>query len=237
MASRRIHHRIAQELGVAIVTGRRAPGSSLANEIKASKKLGVSRAAYREAVRILIAKGLIQSKTKTGTKVAPRKCWHLLDPDVLGWMFHDQPNPDFVRQLFELRAVIEPAASALAAERRTTTQLVRLNQALEEMARNGLNTPEGQQADQAFHAEILTATGNETVAALIESISASIRWTTLFKFRSSRKVRDSMPDHRRVYAAIAKGDAAAARDASLELVRLAHEDTKLTFRVRRRQTR
>jgi DNA-binding FadR family transcriptional regulator len=236
-ASAKIHLRVAEQLGVAIVSGRHAPGKILLNEVEASEKLRVSRPAYREAMRMLAAKGLVRSRTKTGTCVQPRTSWHLLDPDVLAWMFHDEPDPGFVTQLFELRAIIEPAASALAAERRTAVQLQRLQQALEGMERNGLDTAEGRAADQAFHAEILTATGNEALMGLINSISASIRWTTMFKFRNSRKVRDSMPDHRRLYAAIVKGNAEAARKASLELVHLAHKDTQLTMRDSSRRKR
>lgn len=222
----RIHGRIAEELGIAIVSGRQPSGSVLLNEIEASEKLGISRPAYREAMRILSAKGLVQSRPKTGTRVTPRSTWNLLDPDVLAWMFHGEPNPEFVRQLFELRAVIEPAAAAFAAERRTSAQLGRMGHAMEEMARHGVSTPEGSAADQAFHAEILVATGNETLMALINSISASVRWTTIFKFRGGRKVRDPIPDHRRLYAAIAEGNSEAARVASLELLDLALNDAK-----------
>lgn len=225
----RLHGRIAEDLGIAIVSGRQPSGSVLLNEIEASEKLGVSRPAYREAMRILSAKGLVQSRPKTGTRVTARADWNLLDPDVLAWMFHGEPNPEFVRQLFELRAVIEPAAAAFAAQRRTTTQLARMGHALEEMARHGVGSPEGSAADQAFHAEILVATGNETLMALITSIAASVRWTTLFKFRGGREVRNSIPDHQKLYAAIAASDSEAARAASFELVELALEDAKVAM--------
>jgi DNA-binding FadR family transcriptional regulator len=226
----RIHGRITEELGVAIISGRHPPGSVLLNEIEASEKLGISRPVYREAMRILAAKGLVQSRPKTGTRVLPRSTWNLLDPDVLAWMFQGEPDPEFVRQLFELRGIIEPAAAAFAAERRTSSQLSRLGHALEEMARHGLHTVEGRAADEAFHAEILTATGNETLMALINSVSASVRWTTIFKVRGGRTVRDSIPDHRKLYSAIAEGNADEARIAAQDLLSLALEDTKLIMK-------
>lgn len=225
----RLHGRIAEELGTAIVSGRQATGSVLLNEIEASEKLGVSRPAYREAMRILSAKGLVQSRPKTGTRVTPRSTWNLLDPDVLAWMFRGEPDPEFVRQLFELRAVIEPAAAAMAAERRSSSQLARMGHALEEMSRHGVSSPKGATADEAFHSEILIATGNEALMALINSISASVRWSTLYKFRGGRKVRNSIPDHQKLYAAIAAGDSEAARAASLELVELSHDDARVAM--------
>ena len=92
-------------LGEAIVSGRYAPGDVLNNEIDASEQLNVSRSAYREAIRILAAKGLVESRPKTGTRVLPRNRWNLLDPDVLAWAFSGEPDIHFVRSLFELRSI------------------------------------------------------------------------------------------------------------------------------------
>jgi DNA-binding FadR family transcriptional regulator len=71
---------IARDLGVRIVSGTLRPGSVLEIEAAASEKLNVSRTAYREAIRVLIAKGLVCSKPKIGTSVNEREEWHLLDP-------------------------------------------------------------------------------------------------------------------------------------------------------------
>ncbi|MEH3158258.1 MAG: FCD domain-containing protein [Sphingomonas taxi] len=96
--------------------------------------------------------------------------------------------------------------------------------------RAALDNPEGQAADQAFHNTILEATGNELLVSLSGSIGAAVRWTTIFKFRGSRRPRDSMPQHRRLLDAIATGDAATARDATIVLVQQAHEDTERLLR-------
>src|SRR5580704_5039732 len=118
--SLRLHGTIAQDIGMRIVSGRLSPGRVLNGEIEASARLRVSRTAYREAVRILAAKGLVESRPKLGTRVSDPGQWHLLDPDVLGWMFTSRPDAEVLKGLFELRAIIEPAASALAASRRHT---------------------------------------------------------------------------------------------------------------------
>ena len=230
---RRIHGRIADDLGIAIVNGEHAPGSKLPNEIEASVNLRVSRTAYREAVRILTAKGMVESRPRAGTLVTARQQWHLLDPEVLAWQFAKEPSVAFIRALFELREIVEPQAAALAAQRRSTDQLARMGHALEEMARHGLVTPEGRAADQAFHERILEAAANELLMTLSSSIGAAIRWTTIYKQRRQRLPRDPIPEHRKVYAAIAQGDGDGAAQATRELIQLALEDTRRSIKPRK----
>ncbi len=221
----RIHQAIAARLGSAILSGEYRPGDGLEGEIEQSAALGVSRTPYREALRILVAKGLLESRPKAGTRVTPRERWNVLDPDVLAWMFTGQPDEAFVRDLFELRGVIEPAAAALAATRRTDTQLATMERALAAMGAHSLATQAGQDADRQFHHAILQATGNQAFAALCSSIGAAVQWTTRFKQRASASPRDPLPDHQAVFAAISAGDAAAASAAMAQLVHLALDDT------------
>ena len=227
--AKRIHGSIAHDLGVAIVTGRYQPGEILSGEIEFAEQLKVSRSAYREAVRILAAKGLVESRPKTGTRVNERSRWHLLDPDVLAWSFEAEPSEDFIRDLFELRMIVEPAAAELAARRRDGADLARLGHALEEMARHGLASAAGQAADQLFHHSILEATRNAPLISLSSSIEAAVGWTTIFKQRKRKLPRDPLPDHRALYNAIVDGNPEAARAAMTELVRLALEDTELSL--------
>lgn len=228
--ARRIHGSIAHELGVAIVTGRRLPGEILPGEVEFSERLKVSRSVYREAVRILAAKGLVESRPKAGTRVSERTRWNLLDPDVLAWTFEGEPSDEFIRDLFELRMIIEPAAAELAARRRDASDLARMGHALEEMARHGLATAEGQAADRQFHHGVLHATRNCALFSLSSSIEAAVGWTTIFKQRKRKLPRDPLPDHRTLFAAIADADADAARSAMIELLRLALEDTEMSRR-------
>jgi DNA-binding FadR family transcriptional regulator len=163
-----VHQRIADEIGSAILCGRRAVGSLLPKEMDASADFGVSRTAYREAVRMLAAKGLVESRPKVGTHVTDRRRWQVLDPDVLRWAFHSGPSPTFIQELFELRGILEPHAAELAARRRSIEQLSLMGHALQEMAHHGLGTPQGRAADQRFHEEILVATGNFGIIELVK---------------------------------------------------------------------
>jgi DNA-binding FadR family transcriptional regulator len=197
----------------------------LSGEVAHSTVLGVSRGAYREAVQALIAKGLVESKPKTGTRVLPRYRWNILDPDVLAWAFSGTPDIRLLRSLFELRSAIEPFAARLAAERRTPEDLKSMDRALIDMGRLTLSTEAGMQADGLFHRSILYASQNDALIALSSSIAAGVEWSTRFKQRDRALPRDPVPEHRRVYDAIAAGDPAAAGDAMSTLIRAALDDT------------
>ncbi|HLG89556.1 MAG TPA: FadR/GntR family transcriptional regulator [Alphaproteobacteria bacterium] len=227
---RRLHGAIAHWLGGAILSGQYPPGTTLSGEVAFSEKLDISRTAYREAVQVLIAKGLVESRPKAGTRVLPRERWNLLDPEVLAWAFAGEPDVEFVRNLFELRSVVEPAAAGFAAQRRTSSELKVMRNALSVMTRQTLATEAGRAADREFHDAILRATHNEALMTLGASIGAAVNWTTIFKHRGGALPRNSVSDHRRVYDAIAAANADAARAAMLNLIDLALEDTRISMR-------
>jgi DNA-binding FadR family transcriptional regulator len=222
----RLHGSIARDLGVSIVSGDFATGDLLHNEIEASERLKVSRTAYREAIRILAAKGLVHSRPKVGTRVSAPESWHLLDPDVLSWIFESDPNESLLANLFELRGIVEPEAAALAASRRTRGHLDSMRHALQGMAEHSLTTEAGRLADREFHSALLRSSGNAFLASLTSGIAAAITWTTVFKQRKNRLSRDPMPDHQRVFDAIEAGNPAAARKAMRALIGLAFVETK-----------
>lgn len=220
----RLHQAIARQLGSAILRGDYRPGDALDGEIEQSLALGVSRTPYREALRILAAKGLLESRPRAGTRVTPRARWNLLDPDILAWTFSGEPDEGFVAGLFELRGIIEPAAAALAAQRRTVAQVDAMRTALDLMAHHGLASEAGQAADQHFHLTVLAATHNDALASLASSVGAAVSWTTRFKQRRLAHPRDPLPEHIAVCDAIAAGDSTRARRAMDDLLRLALAD-------------
>src|SRR5262249_53222042 len=136
------------------------------------------------------------------------------------------PDPELVRGIFELREIVEPAAAALAARRRDITDVERMRRALVDMERYGLGKEEGRAADREFHDAIIEATRNDPLQTLSSGIGAAVRWTTIFKQRRRKLPRDPMPDHWRVFDAIATGNPELAHAAMKELIRLAFEDTQ-----------
>ncbi|MBW8785506.1 MAG: FadR family transcriptional regulator [Novosphingobium sp.] len=229
----RIHQGIARQIGSEILFGHHLPGAAFEGEIEMAERLGVSRTAYREAMRILVAKGLLESRPKAGTHVTPRHRWNLLDPEILAWMFSGTPDERFVRDLFELRGIIEPAAAALAATRRSDAQVAQLRGALAQMSACGLAEDAGQAADRQFHRTILEASDNEALISLAGSIGAAVQWTTRFKQRVSEHPRNAIEEHSAVCESIAAGDPQRAQAAMGELLDHSLEDMKLERLARR----
>ena len=221
----RLHGTIARQLGIRIVSGKYRPGDLLDGEIIAAEQLEVSRTAYREAVRILAAKGLVDARPKVGTRVNPQSQWHLLDPDVLDWTFESEPDLMLLDSLFELRNVVESAAAAMAAQRRSSAHLQEMRAALEGMATHTLATELGRQADLDFHTTLLRATGNPFIVSLANGVRAAIRTTTIYKQRLQPLRRNPLPDHLRVFEAIAAKEPQKAQDAMSALIQLARIDT------------
>ncbi|EGF91730.1 galactonate operon transcriptional repressor [Asticcacaulis biprosthecium C19] len=225
-----IHGHAAHMLGRAIVAGEYAPGRRLPTEMESAEQLGISRSSYREATRILTGKGLLISRPRTGTVVNARSAWNMLDPDILAWMFQAAPVcDDLIRDLFELRMVVEPAAAGLAARRRTAEQLELMTAALGVMRERTLASEAGLAADKQFHTLILEATGNATFMSLANGIGAAARWATIFKNQERELPRDPIPDHQRLLDAIAAQDPDAARHAASTLLLLAQEDAMMAI--------
>jgi DNA-binding FadR family transcriptional regulator len=205
--SDRLFGQVARRLAVAIITGAAQAGELLPNEDDLKGEISVSRTAYREAVKFLSGKGLVEARPKSGTRVAPREAWNLLDPDVLAWHFELDPNEKFIRDLFELRLFVEPSAARLAAQRRGAEDLARMRAAYRGMVENPPYADPTVSADIAFHQAILAATRNPPLQCLAPAVGAAIQWSLflrapddLFFFTAS------LVDHERVLAAIEQGD-------------------------------
>jgi DNA-binding FadR family transcriptional regulator len=155
---------------------------------------------------------MVESRPKFGTRVSEPRRWHLLDPDVISWIFSaDQPDERLLEALFELRTIIEPEAAALAAARRTDTIWKACGAPSTAWRRIRWPHAAGQAADREFHSLLLEAAGNPFLASFTSGVAAGVAWTTIYKQRKSPLARDPIPDHQRVYEAVAKRDAAGAR--------------------------
>ena len=213
----RLFGQVAQKLAVAIITGRVRAGEVLPNEDDLRSEISVSRTAYREAVKILTAKGLVEARPKSGTRAAPRERWNLLDPDVLSWHFEADPNEKFIRDLFELRRFVEPSAARLAAQRRTSADIARIEAAYRGMADGAPYAESTVRADLAFHEAIFAACQNAALQCLSSAVIATLQWSLLLKTGDEAAYIESLPDHEHVLLAIIDrdGDLASARMAGL----------------------
>nr|WP_298398287.1 FadR/GntR family transcriptional regulator [Sphingobium sp.] len=230
LATGRLHHAVAQRLGTQIAGGVLPVGHVFAAEVDHAESLGVSRSVLREAFRILTAKGLVSSRPKAGTRVNERRKWSMLDPDVLAWQIQSEPSDAFLRDLFELRMMVEPQAAEMAAQRRSDEQLADMANALDAMERYTLATEKGRAADQRFHGLLMEAAQNELLYGLSSSIMSAIAWTTAAKQRVQEAPRDPMPEHRALYREIEARNPRQAQKAMRVLIELALADMEVALR-------
>ena len=221
---RGLHGAVVHDIGVRIVRGELEPGATLPDDGFADES-AVSRTVVREAIKVLAAKGLLESRPKTGTRVRPRREWNLLDPDVLAWQIEAGPGADFLGQALELRRMIEPAVTRLAAERATDEQVAALYEAYEEMAAAGDDLDAFMAPDLRFHNLLLEACGNELLEHMGEILTAVLRTIFAYSSSSSRAYPRSARRHRAIAQAIEARDADAAEQAVLRLI----DDTKTTL--------
>jgi DNA-binding FadR family transcriptional regulator len=202
------HNRIAAILGAEILKGLHPAGDNLPSEPELIGRFKVSRTVIREVIKTLAAKGFVTSKTRIGTRVRDPLHWNLFDADVLAWRVGLGLDADFVRSLTEIRRAMEPAAAALAAQRRTTTDLAGLRRHVSEMARPGHTRKSFAEVDLALHLAIGVASGNP----LMRSMGSVIEAALLTSFTSSSPV-DNPKDHEKsVSSHAAIVDAIEARD-------------------------
>ena len=167
---------IAHNLATEIVGGIHPQGALLPNEDNASASYGVSRSAYREAIRTLAAKGMVTATPKVGTRITPRSTWRLLDPDVITWHFEANCTAPFIRNLFEMRKVIEPSAAALAAARRDEEALSQIADTLASMAKLDPHDRDWQASLLDFHRIVLATSGNEMLATMWPPVQVTLQW-------------------------------------------------------------
>ncbi|UPG85826.1 FadR family transcriptional regulator [Luteibacter aegosomatis] len=216
-AVRNLHHQVIQELGRLIVSGELAIGQNLPREEILAERMRVSRTALREAMKVLSAKGLIESRQKTGTRVREEMYWNQLDADVLAWRCESMPTDAFVEKLVEMRELIEPAAAAAAARRRTDEQLGVIESAYEAMA--AAETLDAWAvADLAFHEAVLRATNNELMSSLFSVIESALGTYFVLSARNSANFKNALPQHYKVYESIRRRHPEVARQAMNRMV-------------------
>ena len=223
----RLHGSLAHRIAGDIIAGGLTPGMLLPREESAGESYGVSRSAYREAIRTLAAKGMVSPSPKVGTKIAPRDAWHILDPDILAWRLEFAPDPSFIRNLFELRKIVEPSAAALAALRRNEAEVGRLADALSRMARTNPRSGAWLNAIVAFHHELMRASRNEALGSLWPAVQTTLRWSVKLQMMlpTLSLAHDPVADHARVFEKLASQNAEGALTEMALLIDAALDDT------------
>lgn len=210
---RGLHTQIAREIGLRIMQGELKPGEVLPNENLLGAQFGVSRTALREAIKVLAAKGLVEVRRKTGTRVRPAKEWHALDPEILSWQFAGPGIHAGLTDLLELRLLVEPAAARLAAARSTKEERLAIRQALQNMENSPGRSEAAIESDLQFHMAMLEATHNSFLRPFGALVQAALRASFRLTNANEAAYKRSLVRHRTVMEAVEQGNPDMAEEA------------------------
>jgi GntR family transcriptional regulator, transcriptional repressor for pyruvate dehydrogenase complex len=195
-----------------ISSGEFVAGAKLPNERALTQRFGVSRSSLREAVRALALAGVLEAKVGDGTYVTT------LEPELLltgiGFV-SDLLGGSSLLELHRVRRILEPEATRLATPRLTEEDFSGLQHALAEM-----DSAETSQAfiaaDTEFHRIIVSASGNATLASLIQNLSGGTLRARLWHSLVERgAVEAARASHHAIYNALQARDAEMASAADL----------------------
>jgi DNA-binding FadR family transcriptional regulator len=218
---RTVHHQVIQVLGQEVASGRIPVGDTLPPEPALCEQLGVSRGALREAVKALAAKGMLELRPRTGTRVLPLSEWNLLDGDVLSWLLITDRD-SLITHLTEVRSLIEPGAAGFAAQRATKDEGAELLAAYRAMESAGSDPSTSRfiDADVHFHQVLLRISHNPLLAALNRPLEIALHAS----FETTSAAPGARPStlslHLHVAEAVAAGDPAKARESMGNLIRI-----------------
>ncbi|MFY9512187.1 MAG: FadR/GntR family transcriptional regulator [Rubrivivax sp.] len=221
-------------LGEAIVGGCYAAGAAIPPEPILGEELGVSRTVVREAVKSLVAKGMLVTGPKVGTRVLPEESWNWFDPTVVQWKSRMGLSREFLRDLQELRRVVEPAAVRIAAHRATPADIAEIEAAYAGMKSAIEDGGDYVTHDLRFHQGLLRACHNRMVVQMSKALGALLR--TSFEISTTRPdgPASSLPLHRAVLDAVIARDPERAESASVVLIDGAEEDIEAVLASRRK---
>jgi DNA-binding GntR family transcriptional regulator len=196
------------QLADEIVRGSLRPGAPL-DETEIAKRFNVSRTPVREALRQLVASGLVEARAHRGAVVA-------------------QPSIERLTGMFEAMAELEALCAGLAAERMSPAErhgLEAIHEELRVLSHAG-NPERFHDVNERFHNAIYAGSQNGYIAEITLATRVRVQPFRRAQFRNLGRLAKSHAEHDRVVVAIMRGDrqgAAAAMRAHIELVRDEYE--------------
>ena len=191
-----------------ILSGTFPPGSRLPPEHELAAQLGLSRNTAREAVRALATARVLDVRRGDGTYVTSLKPELLLEG--IGFAVELMQDDTWL-ELLEIRRCLEPTATALAAARIDEETLNTLAECLDRM-RAARDDEELVVHDAEFHAIVSAASGNQTMASILNGMSSKTFRARVWRALMDADVIDlTIRQHEDIYSAVAAGDTALAQ--------------------------
>ena len=201
----RVYTKVAKQLQAHILN-KLKPGDMLPPERELVRRFGVSRTSIRDAIRSLEAMGLLEPRQGVGTVVRDVSADAVANP-VTSVLLERRKA---IHELLDVRLIIEPALAQRAALHASPEQVSEMHAILdrqEEKVRRGeLATEE----DSAFHYTIALAANNTVMLKLVHVLMDLLREARERTLQTGGRPEKSQAGHRRILAALERGDAAAA---------------------------
>jgi GntR family transcriptional repressor for pyruvate dehydrogenase complex len=227
---KKVSRQVYEQLVKMIKEGELPPNSKMPSEMELTKMFGVSRSPIREALSVLAASGLIESRQGGGSWIKEVNLINMLEKVTF-----EMVEIEEVYELLEMRSIIETEAAALAAERYEPKDLKELEQALEAFRKTVDDENSiGDQADYDFHRVIVKASYNRFLLQTINNLSDLYQKAINFSLKKNigiqRKREEVFREHEAIFEAIKERNPEEARRAMkhhLTNVRLKLGDTNV----------
>ena len=170
---RRLYQQMADDIEKQILNGILIAGEKLPGENDLAEKYGVSRNVVREALKALKENGLVRIQTGKGTYVSQVTTKPI--SQALGRLFLANSDKFSVNHFYEVRCMLEPACSRLAAERATDEDVRKIVSTIHNMELNQNDTAGWSNADLDFHLAIAVSAHNPLVLSIMEPLTDSLR--------------------------------------------------------------
>lgn len=190
--------------------GKFPPGSKLPNEIELSKMFNINRATLRVAIRILVTRGILEIKRGKGTFVR-----NDFNPEKAVLAANDEfvPNEAAVKDLYEMRMVIEPEAAYFATQRGSEKEIkniIKIGMVLEQKL---IDNVERVKEEQEFHKAIAKATHNEYINKIMPILVRDMGKAVRVSFRIEELREETIRDHKLIMDFMQRRDAEGAKAA------------------------
>lgn len=205
---------VVRKIQEQIFDGRLPIGARLPNEEDFAESLGVSRPVVREAIRTLVAKGLLDTRHGIGTTVKSVTHEEIAAPLTLFLRTCGQELN--IEHLHQVRSILEVANAVTAAQERTEADISDLARLCDEMKAAADKPQEFAARDSEFHRRLSQTTHNPFLTVLLDCIQEMMAEVRVLVSRQTGLFDRVMPTHVRLVNSIKRRDSAGARDAMYE---------------------